>query len=70
MGEEKIDFYCKRCRKFTKISYILTGDGSIPVMQGVSIKCHTHKCTRVMILKNCTESKLVDRTDSNGKCYL
>ncbi|SCH35456.1 Uncharacterised protein [uncultured Clostridium sp.] len=39
-------------------------------MNGIMIKCHTHKCTRVVTLKNFTEGQIVERTDALGKCYL
>ncbi len=46
--------------------------GSIkdPAMNGIMIKCHTHKCTRGVTLKNFTEGQIVERTDALGKCYL
>ena len=45
---QAIDFYCKKCRKSMRISYALTGDRTAPAMNGIMIKCHTHKCTRVV----------------------
>lgn len=50
--------------------YALTGDRTAPAMNGIMIKCHTHKCTRVVTLKNFTEGQIVERTDALGKCYL
>ena len=67
---QAIDFYCKKCRKSMRISYALTGDRTAPAMNGIMIKCHTHKCTRVVTLKNFTEGQIVERTDALGKCYL
>ena len=55
-----IDFYCKKCRKSMRISYALTGDRTAPAMNGIMIKCHTHKCTRVVTLKNFTEGHVYD----------
>ena len=69
-GPRGIDFYCKKCRKSMRISYALTGDRTAPAMNGIMIKCHTHKCTRVVTLKNFTEGQIVERTDALGKCYL
>ena len=46
-----------------RISYALTGDRTVPAMNGIMIKCHTHKCTRVVTLKNFTEGQIVERTD-------
>ena len=67
---QAIDFYCKKCKKSMRISYVLTGDKEAPAMNGIMIKCHTHKCTRVVTLKNFTEGQILERTDALGKCYL
>ncbi len=67
---QAIDFYCKKCRKSMRISYALTGDDNAPAMNGIMIKCHTHKCTRVVTLKNFTEGQIKSRADAQGKCYL
>ena len=65
-----IEFYCRKCKKTMKMAYSLTGDDDAPVMAGMMIRCHTHKCTRVAILKKFTEGQLRSRTDSFGRCYL
>lgn len=67
---QAIDFYCKKCKKSMRISYALTGDDNAPAMNGIIIKCHTHKCTRVVTLKNFTEGQIKERMDALGKCYL
>lgn len=67
---QAIDFYCKKCKKSMRISYALTGGKEAPAMNGIMIKCHTHKCTRVVTLKNFTEGQILERTDALGKCYL
>ena len=67
---QAIEFYCKKCRKSMRISYALTGDRTAPAMNGIMIKCHTHKCTRVVTLRNFTEGQIVESTDAHGKCYL
>ena len=67
---QAIDFYCKKCKKSMRISYALTGDDNAPAMNGIIIKCHTHKCTRVVTLKNFTEGQIKSRADAQGKCYL
>ena len=67
---QAIDFYCKKCKKSMRISYALTGDREAPAMNGIMIKCHTHKCTRVVTLKNFTEGQILEKTDALGKCYL
>ena len=65
-----IDFYCKKCRKSMRISYTITGDSESRVMNGVMIRCHTHKCTRVVMFKNLTENQITTRADAHGKCYI
>ena len=67
---QAIDFYCKKCRKSMRISYALTGDRTAPAMNGIMIKCHTHKCTRVVTLKNFTEGQIVERTDSRTSSFV
>ena len=67
---QAIDFYCRKCRKSMRISYTLTGNRKAPAMNGIMIKCHTHKCTRVVPLRNFTEGQIVENTDALGKCYL
>ena len=67
---QAIDFYFKKCRKSMRISYALTGDRMAPAINGIMIKCHTHKCTRVVTIRNFTEGQIVERTDALGKCYL
>ena len=52
---QEVEFYCKKCRKSMKMSYTLTVDKDAPAMNGISIRCHTHKCTRVLTLKNFRE---------------
>ena len=67
---DKIDFYCRKCRKSLKMSYEISGNEDAPAMNGIMIRCHTNKCTRVVTLKNFTEGQIIARTDSCGKCYL
>ena len=67
---QAIDFYCKKCKKSMRISYALTGDDNASAMNGIMIKCHTNKCTRVVTLKNFTEGQIKSRADAHGKCYL
>ncbi|MEE3462624.1 MAG: hypothetical protein VZR00_12235 [Lachnospiraceae bacterium] len=67
---QEIEFYCKKCRKSMKMSYELTGDKDTPVMNGISIRCHTNKCTRVVTLKKYTEGKIIQRAGASGRCYL
>ncbi len=52
------------------ISYIPIGDKEHLVLPGVIMKCHTNKCKRVVTLKNCSEERIIVRTEKNGKCYL
>jgi len=67
---QKIDLYCKCCKKTMKMSYNLTGDMDAPVLPGMTIRCHTHKCTRIMILKKYTEKLIVTKATKDGKCYI
>ena len=67
---QEIEFYCKKCRKTMKMSYALIGDKDAPAMNGIIIRCHTRKCTRVVILKNFTEGKIKQRANASGRCYL
>ena len=67
---QEITFYCKQCKKSMRISYNLSGDDETPVMNGLMLKCHTHKCTRVVIPKNYTEGQLRKGADASGKYYL
>lgn len=67
---EAIDFYCKKCKKSLRISYALTGDANTPAMNGIMIRCHTNKCTRVVTLKNFTEGQILSEADAHGRCYL
>ena len=60
-----------------RFAVICKGDFPFPfqtsdqtAMNGIMIKCHTHKCTRVVTLKNFTEGQILERTDALGKCYL
>lgn len=67
---QEVEFYCKKCRKTMKMAYTLTGDKDTLAMNGISIRCHTNKCTRVVTLKNFTEEKIIQRAESTGRCYL
>ena len=67
---QQIDFYCKKCKKSMKMSYMVSGDKDALVLRGMTIRCHTNKCIRVLMLKNFTEGRLIENADANGKCYL
>ena len=67
---QQIDFYCKKCKKSMNMSYMVSGDKDALVLRGMTIRCHTNKCTRVLMLKNFTEGRLIENADANGKCYL
>ena len=56
-----IDFYCKKCKKSMKVSYMVTGNRNYPVLPRVMMKCH--HCGRVMTLKNFKEGELLDRVE-------
>lgn len=67
---KQIEFYCKKCRKSMKMAYLLTGNDDEPVLTGMIIRCHTNRCTRVMVLKKYTEGMLIARADNEGKVYI
>ena len=67
---QAIDFYCRNCKKFLHVSCELTGDDNAPVMNGIIIKCNTHKCTKVVTLNNFTEGQIKSKANAQGKCYL
>lgn len=67
---QEIEFYCRKCRKTMKMSYALTGDKTTPVLAGITIRCHTNKCTRVVMLKKYTEGQIIAQADAQGRCYL
>lgn len=67
---KKIDFYCKRCKKSLGVSYEATGDESTPVLTGVTMKCHTHKCVRVLAFKNMTEGYIIEHAKGSDKLYI
>ena len=51
---QQVDLYCKKCKKSMKMSYMVSGDKDAPVLTGITIRCHTNKCIRVVMLKNFT----------------
>ena len=67
---KQIEFYCKKCRKSMKMAYFVTGDDDAPVLPGMIIRCHTNRCTRVMVLKKYTEGMLIARADKEGKVFI
>ena len=67
--QDEIYFFCKKCRKFTGVTYTLTGDDNAPVLPNVMIKCSHNHCKRAMFLKNYTEKKLIENS-VNGKLYM
>ena len=67
---KQIKYYCKKCRKSMKMAYLLTGNDDEPALTGMIIRCHTNRCTRVMVLKKYTEGMLIARADNEGKVYI
>lgn len=61
--QDKITIYCKRCRKSTRVSHILTGCDDTPVLPSVQIAC-TH-CKRVITFKKFTEKELTKNAISD-----
>ena len=66
---QEIQFYCRRCKKSLRISYILTGDDNAPVLPNVQIICNQKTCRRAMYLKNYTEKQLIENS-VDGKFYM
>lgn len=54
--QEKITVYCKRCKKSTRVSHVITGCDDMFVLSNVQIVC-TH-CTRVLTFKKLTEGEM------------
>ena len=67
---KQIDFYCKKCGKSMKMSYSISGDDEAPVLPGMIIRCHTNKCTRVMILKKYTERMMILQANKESKVFI
>lgn len=67
---QQIDFYCRNCKKSMKMSYCITGDAYAPVLPGMIIRCHTHKCVRVATLKKYTEKMIISQAAKDGKFYI
>ena len=67
---QEITFYCRNCKKSMRMSYELTGNDDVPVLNGITIRCHTHKCIRVAVLKKYTEGILKARADAQNRVYL
>jgi acetyl-CoA carboxylase beta subunit len=55
---QEIQFFCRKCKKSLKITYILTGNDNAQVLPNVMIKCQ--HCKRVMYLKKYTEKMLIE----------
>lgn len=58
--QEKITVYCKRCKKSTRVSHVLTECYDTFVLPNVQIAC-TH-CTRVITFKKLTEGEMKKNT--------
>lgn len=67
---KQLDFYCKKCKKSLKISYVLTGDASAKVLGGIVMSCRTNKCIRTITFKNMTEGDLLASADKLGRVYI
>ena len=67
---KEIEVCGRECRKSMKMAYLLTGNDDEPVLTGMIIRCHTNRCTRVMVLKKYTEGMLIARADNEGKVYI
>ncbi len=67
---KQIEFYCKKCRKSMRMSYLITGIDDAPVLPGMIIRCHTNRCTRVKVVKKYTEEMVIARADNEGKVFI
>lgn len=70
MERKVVDFYCKKCKKSLGIRYTLSGDGDSLVLSGITMKCRTNKCNRVLTFKNVTERTLSAMADKNGRVFI
>lgn len=61
--QEKIIVYCKRCKKSTRVSHVLTGLDDTPVLPNVQIACKC--CTRVITFKKLTEGEMRKNADGD-----
>ena len=64
---QEVLLFCRRCKKSTRVSYVITGDDFAPVLPNIQVACR--HCTRVMYLKKYTEKMLVENSVS-GKFYM
>lgn len=64
---QMIDFYCKKCRHKTGVSYLPTGKPESIVLPNTMIKCS--RCKRVMRFMNFEERMIVEHV-KNNKYYL
>jgi len=65
--QEKIELYCKVCRRTFKTDYYVSGDDNKIVLENIAIRCHHHP--RVLRLKKYTEAML-KREAAGGKVYI
>ena len=69
---QKIDIYCKHCRKKTGVSYFITGNPDAPALRGIQIVCPQKSCKEIikvaMFMKK-TEKMLIDQS-VDGKIYI
>jgi hypothetical protein len=61
--QEKITVYCRKCKKSTRVSYVLTGYDDTPVLPNVQIACKY--CTRVITFKKLTEGEMKKMAKGN-----
>lgn len=67
---QQIDFYCKKCRKTMKMSYVVSGDDEALVLPNMIVKCHTNKCTRAVVLKKYTEKMIILSKSKDNVVYI
>ena len=47
-----------------------SGNPDAKVLEGVIIRCHTNKCTRVMTFKNMKEQEILGKADRFNRVYI
>ena len=69
---QKIDIYCKHCRKTTVVSYFITGEEEAPALRNVQIVCPQKSCKeiiKVTTFMKKTEKMLIEQS-VDGKIYI
>lgn len=65
-----LQMYCRKCRKSMGISYLISGEDDVSVLTGITMKCRTNKCHRIISFDQMTEGELKTLADKDGKIYI